>query len=76
MFPVYEGSIESDPNDTEVELQIFPERSGGPAVEVVHLEQDADLAMLLDLFVHDRCKGFISFLRQFACDFDVQQLTD
>jgi len=36
-------------------------------MEVVHLEQDADLAVLSDLFVDNRCEGFISLLPRKGC---------
>jgi hypothetical protein len=41
----------------EVELQIFPQNARRPAVEVVHFEQDANLTVLLNLFVHNGCEG-------------------
>jgi hypothetical protein len=38
----------------EVELRVFPHGTGGPTMEVVHNEQNTQLAKILDLSIYDR----------------------
>jgi hypothetical protein len=59
----------------EVELHVFPQRAGSPAVEVVHLKQNAELAVFLNLLIDDGSELFVSFLGQFARHFDVRNFS-
>lgn len=59
----------------EVELHVFPDRSGGPAVEVVHLEENAELAVLLDELIDERREGLVRLLGQLPSDFDVKEFS-
>lgn len=59
----------------EVELHVFPDRSGGPAVEVVHLEEDAELAVFLDELIDEGGEGLVGLLGQLTGDFDVEEFS-
>jgi hypothetical protein len=50
----------------EAEFEVFPQRPRSPTVEIMHLEQDTNLTMFLNLFVHNRYKHLVRLLRQFA----------
>jgi hypothetical protein len=60
---------------SKVKFNIFPRGSNAPAVEVVHLKENAELAMLLDELIDDGRKRLVGLLRELAGHFHVQQFS-
>jgi hypothetical protein len=57
-----------------VEFQVLPQSTGGPTMELVHFEQNTDLAVLLNPLVDHGRKDFIIFFGKLPRYFGVQQL--
>ena len=58
----------------QVELDVLPRRTGCPTMKVIHDEQNANLAMLLDLGLSDWNKPFVRLFRELAGGLDLDDV--
>jgi hypothetical protein len=67
LFPpplAYESQTLDVPEVLQVELEVLPERVGGPPMKFAHIEQDADLSVPSDLALDLRHESVVVTSRQ------------
>jgi hypothetical protein len=60
----------------QVELQVVPEGAGGPAVEIVHVEEHADPAVLLDELLDPRRELRVVLMGELAAHLHFQHVVE
>jgi hypothetical protein len=58
----------------QIELDVLPEGASGPALEIVHLNEYPQFAMIFDQALNLRHEMFVVLFGEFAGEFDHQDL--
>jgi hypothetical protein len=68
----HQSEMFDGPEVFQIELDILPEAACRPAVEIVHLNQHPQLAVLHDQALDFGDEMLVVLLRELACEFDHQ----